>query len=69
MKRYVKVRRSAAGATTVTVSLVDGELSASYAAKTYTGQVAEATRTADEYAHRQLDEVRTGLEPKIGRAS
>lgn len=69
MKRYVSVKRSAAGATAVTVSLVDGELSARWTVKTYIGSVGDATTTADQYAHRALDEIRAGLEPKIGRAS
>lgn len=69
MKRYVSVKRSAAGATSVTVSLVDGEISARWTVKTYIGSVAEATENADEYAHRALDEIRRGLEPKIGAAS
>lgn len=68
MKRYVSVKRSAAGATSVTVSLVDGELSARWTVKTYVGQVADATKVADEYAHRALDEVREALEPQIGAA-
>lgn len=69
MKRYVSVRRSAAGATAVTVSLVDGELSAKWTVKTYIGDVAAATTNADQYARRALDEIRAGLEPKIGKAS
>ena len=69
MKGYVSVKRSAAGATAVTVSLVDGEISARWTVKTYIGSVADATATADQYAHRALDEIRAGLEPKIGRAS
>lgn len=69
MKRYVSVKRSAAGATAVTVSLVDGEISARWTVKTYIGSVADATTTADEYAHRALEEIRVGLEPKIGKAS
>jgi hypothetical protein len=69
MKRYVSVRRSAAGATAVTVSLVDGEISARWTVKTYIGNVGDATTTADEYARRALDEIRLGLEPKIAEAS
>lgn len=69
MKRYVKVNRSAAGASAVTVSLVDGELSAKWTVKTYIGNVADATRTADEYARRALEEIRVGLEPQIASAS
>lgn len=69
MKRYVSVRRSAAGATAVTVSLVDGEIAARWTVKTYIGSVADATKSADEYAHRALEEIRVGLEPKIASAS
>lgn len=69
MKRYVSARRSAAGATAVTVTLVDGEISARWTVKTYIGDVADATKNADEYAHRALEEIRVGLEPKIGKAS
>lgn len=71
MKRYVSVRRSAAGATSVTVALVDGELSARWTVKTYIGSVADATETADAYAHKALDEVRRGLEevPTIAQVS
>ena len=70
MKRYVSVRRSASGAsTTVTVTLVDGELSAKWQAKTYIGDIANATRAADDYAARALDEIRAGLEPRIVEAS
>lgn len=69
MKRYVSVKRSAAGASAVTVSLVDGELSARWTVKTYIGAIGDATTTAEEYARRALDEMRTALEPKIGRAS
>lgn len=69
MKRYVSVRRSAAGATAVTVSLVDGELSARWTVKTYIDHIEEATTNADAYARRALDEVRQALEPKIGAAS
>lgn len=46
MKRYVSVARNAAGATAVTVSLVDGELSARWTVKTYVGQVGKATKEA-----------------------
>lgn len=60
MKRYVSVRRSAAGATAVTVSLVDGELSSKWTVKTYIGDVAAATENADSYARRA---------PKMERAS
>lgn len=69
MKRYVSARRSAAGKTTVTVSLVDGELSARRSATTYIGDIADATATADYYAAKALDEIRKGSEPKIERAS
>ena len=69
MKRYVSVKRSAAGASAVTVSLVDGELSARWTVKTYIGNVADATRTADAYAAKALEEIRVGLEPQIGKAS
>lgn len=68
MKRYVSVKRSAAGATAVTVSLVDGDLSARWTVKSYIGSVGDAVATADTYAHRALDELREGLEPKIGAA-
>lgn len=63
MKRYVSVRRSAAGATSVTVSLVDGELSARYTSKTYLGHIEGATSEADAHARQALDEVRKALEP------
>ena len=69
MKRYVSVKRSAAGATAVTVSLVDGEISSRWTVKTYIGAVGDATATADEYARRALDEIRAGLEPRIEAAS
>lgn len=69
MKRYVSVRRSAAGATSVTVSLVDGELTAKWTVKTYIGHVEDAVKTADSYAHKALDEIRAGLEPSLGAAS
>ena len=69
MKRYVSVKRSAAGASAVTVSLVDGELSARWTVKTYIGDIEAATRQADDYARRALDEVRAALEPKIGAVS
>ena len=69
MKRYVSVKRSAAGASAVTVSLVDGELSARWTVKTYIGDVANATRTADAYAARALDEIRAASEPQIVEAS
>lgn len=69
MKRYVSAKRSAAGVTAVTVSLVDGEISARWTVKSYIGSIAEATENADEYAHRALDEIRKGLEPKIVKAS
>lgn len=69
MKRYVSVKRSAAGATAVTVALVDGEISSRWTVKSYIGSVADATKTADEYAHRALEEIRAGLEPRIEAAS
>jgi hypothetical protein len=69
VKRYVSAKRSAAGATAVTVSLVDGELSARWTVKTYIGCIDDAVATADAYAHRALDEIRAGLEPKIEAAS
>lgn len=65
MRRYVSVARSAAGATSVTVSLVDGDLSARWTVKTYVGQVGDATKVADEYARRALEEVRQSLEPRV----
>lgn len=69
MKRYVSIRRSAAGATAVTVSLVDGELAAKWTVKTYIGHVGDAVENADSYARRALDEARAALEPKMGKAS
>ena len=69
MKRYVSVKRSAAGASSVTVSLVDGELSARWTVKTFIGDIESATKQADVYAHRALDEVRAALEPKLEQAS
>jgi hypothetical protein len=54
VKRYVSVKRSAAGATAVTVSLVDGEISARWTVKTYIGNVGDATTAADEHARRAL---------------
>jgi hypothetical protein len=70
MKRYVSVRRSAAGATAVTVSLVDGDIAAKWTVKTYIGHVKDAVENAEAYALRALEEVREGLEPKpIGKAS
>ena len=68
MKRYVSVKRSAAGASAVTVSLVDGELSARWTVKTYIGDIGKATKTADDYARRALDEVRAALEPELDAA-
>lgn len=69
MKRYVSVKRSAAGASAVTVSLVDGELSASWTVKTYIGAIGDATTQADDYARRALDEMRAALEPTFEKAS
>lgn len=69
MKRYVSVRRTAAGATSVTVSLVDGELSASWSVKTYIGEVSAATREADRFARRALDATRKALEPGLSEVS
>lgn len=69
MKRYVSIRRSAACATAVTVSLVDGELSARWTVKTYIDHIGDATTNADTYARRALDEARAALEPKIEKAS
>lgn len=69
MKRYVSVKRSAAGATVATVSLVDGELSAKWSVKTYIGHVDDAIKTADHYAHQALDEIRRGLELRIERSA
>lgn len=62
MKRYVSVSRSAAGKTTVKVSLVDGELSSSYSVHTYTGKVKEATKLADKYARENLEDIKLGSE-------
>ena len=62
MKRYVNVTRSAAGVTVVTVSLVDGELSSKWSAKSYVGDVDKATVTADSYARKNLDALRQGVE-------
>lgn len=64
MKRYVSARRSAAGVTAVTVSLVDGELSARWTVKTYIDHIEDATKNAEEYALRAMDEMRAALEPK-----
>lgn len=62
MKRYVSVSRTAAGKTTVKVSLVDGELSSSYSVATYTGKVDVATQTADKYAAENLEQLKQGSE-------
>lgn len=61
MRRYVRVQHNV-GATSVTVSLVDGDLSAKWTVKSYLGNVKAATTEADSAAHRALDEVRTALE-------
>jgi hypothetical protein len=60
MRRYVSVHRTAAGVTTVTVSLVDGDLSSKYAVKTYTGKISEAVALADKYALGNLQGLRDG---------
>ena len=62
MRRYVNVARTANGATVVTVSLVDGDLSSKCAVKTYTGQVDKATVDADKGARKNLQQVRDGLD-------
>jgi hypothetical protein len=70
VKRYVKVQHSAAGATTVTVTLVDGELSASWGVKSYLNDVGAATIAADKAAHQAMDKVRAALEEQsLGVAS
>lgn len=69
MKRYVSVSHSAAGATSVKVTLVDGELSAAWTEKSYLGSVAKATKTADLHAHQALEAIKVGLEPNIEAAS
>lgn len=61
MKRYVSVNHTAVGATTVTVSLVDGELSSKYSVKTYTGEIAKATVAAEKYARQNLEGLKEGL--------
>jgi hypothetical protein len=63
MRRYVSVKRAASGTfTTVTVSLIDGDLSARWSVKTYIGNVGAATANADTYARRALEEIRVQLD-------
>ena len=62
MRRWVKVRRSAAGVASVTVTMIDGDFSVSWTSKTYTGQIGAATRDADAYARKSLDEIREAAE-------
>lgn len=62
MKRYVSVNRSAAGKTTVTVTLVDGEMSAKWSVSTYIGDIQKAVGEADTYARKSLEEVAKKLE-------
>ena len=62
MKRYVKVERNAAGKTTATVTLVDGELTSKYTSGTYLGGIADAIGQADRYARRQMESMKRALD-------
>jgi hypothetical protein len=62
VKRWVSIRRNAAGHTVVTVSLVDGELSSKAEVKTYSGQIEKATKQADKDARTNLEAVKNALE-------
>lgn len=62
MKKWTKVSRSAAGVTVVTVTLVDGNLSARWSVRTAIGGVKDGMRTATSYAKRALEELREAEE-------
>lgn len=62
MRRYVSVHRTATGVTTVTISLVDGDLSSKYSVKSYTGNVDKAVALADKYARENIQGLRDGLD-------
>lgn len=62
MRRYVSVTRTAAGASTVTVSLVDGELSSKYSVKSYSGTTASSVALAEKHARENMQGLKDGLD-------
>ena len=62
MRRYVSVRY-APSKTVVTVTLVDGDLSAKWSLTSYLGNIGAATKAAEKHALAALEEVRVALEP------
>lgn len=62
MRRYVSVKRSPGGKTIATVSLIDGDISASWSATTYLGEITEAVETADKNARQALHSIKVGVD-------
>lgn len=62
MRRYVSVKRSPGGKTVATVSLTDGDLSASWSATTYLGEITEAVETADKNARHALQSIKVSVD-------
>ena len=61
-RRYVRIARSAAGVSTATVTIVDGDLSAKWSTKTYLGEIGRAVGDAESCARRALEETRAKLD-------
>lgn len=62
MKEWIRVRHTAAGKTSVTVSLVDGNLSASYSTPSVWQDIGKGVRYARSKAHEGLEAARAAVE-------
>lgn len=61
MKEWIRVRHTAAGKTSVTVSLVDGNLSSSYSTPSFWGELDKGVKEARAKAHQGLERIRTAV--------
>lgn len=60
MKKWYKVKSTPSG-TTVTVSLQDGNLSASSTVKAFVSEVAAGVSQAEKNAHRMMDDLKKAV--------
>lgn len=61
VKRWIRVGRTAQGVTSVTVTLMDGVLTAKWSVRSAPGQIKSAVKDAEKYAQEALTAMRSAL--------